>query len=528
MEAVRRLWERLVLRFGDRRRLLGLAFIVAVALIWVGASFFVQGLEAQGAHPAVLTFVANSLFAIYVPVYFANLRWRRRRAAAAAAAHAQERRALVPAGQLRSDSDQGAEGGVLEAAPELSRPGSPAPEDSGNGKSAAAAAAAAAPPMPLHQLFRAALVVAPLWYLAQFTFNVSLHKTSVTSNTILSSTSSLFTFIFAVWLLAEVFTLWKLGFILLLIAGTAMVTLADGKFSGGDPSAAKQSVVGDLLCLLSAVVYGAYTVAIRKLLREDDDTPMTIFFGFMGMLIFLSVGPLLLLLWLLGANLGIMSWRVFGLMVAKGLADNVLSDYLWARAILLLGPTIATSGLALQVPLAVALDAALRSPAWLSHAGSTVLTLLGGAAVLAGFFGVNAAGEDDEKTRHALWEERQLALQQELDFDLEGPELDADGGLGGGGGSMLAMESQHGSSARHASSPTRARQLDFSGEGGGVGSGSVASGRLANGGSNGNGHAAGQADGRRSPAGLAYSGGSEGELDEDEDAPFTVADLKSA
>ena len=159
MEAVRRLWERLVLRFGDRRRLLGLAFIVAVALIWVGASFFVQGLEAQGAHPAVLTFVANSLFAIYVPVYFANLRWRRRRAAAAAAAHAQERRALVPAGQLRSDSDQGAEGGVLEAAPELSRPGSPAPEDSGNGKSAAAAAAAAAPPMPLHQLFRAALVV---------------------------------------------------------------------------------------------------------------------------------------------------------------------------------------------------------------------------------------------------------------------------------------------------------------------------------------------------------------------------------
>ena len=50
---------------------------------------------------------------------------------------------------------------------------------------------------------------------------------------------------------------------------------------------------------------------------------------------------------------------------------------------------------------------ALRSPAWLSHAGSTVLTLVGGAIVLAGFFGVNAAGEDDEKTRHAAWEERQ-------------------------------------------------------------------------------------------------------------------------
>lgn len=160
---------------------------------------------------------------------------------------------------------------------------------------------------------------------------------------------------------------------------------------------------------------------------------------------------------------------MFGLMVAKGLLDNVLSDYLWARAILLVGehslplvlllegtlpiaplfagahlrllpklkpislstnlflqptnpsylstylptnhpragPTVATSGLALQVPLAVVLDALLRSPAWLAHAGSTVLTLLGGAVVLAGFFGVNAAGEDDEKTRHQAWEERQ-------------------------------------------------------------------------------------------------------------------------
>lgn len=61
--------------------------------------------------------------------------------------------------------------------------------------------------------------VAPLWYLAQVTFNASLSMTSVTSNTILSSTSALFTFLFAVALLAEAFTLYKLAFILLLIIG---------------------------------------------------------------------------------------------------------------------------------------------------------------------------------------------------------------------------------------------------------------------------------------------------------------------
>ncbi len=130
----------------------------------------VQGIEERGAHPVVLTFVANSLFAIYVPVYYLNLRWRRRRqqhaaAAALAAAHQQQRgqehegSALVPAAALRSDegdtlpsplpadgfeygASEGGGGGLL------------APEDSQNGKGGAEP-----PAMPLRQLFRAALVV---------------------------------------------------------------------------------------------------------------------------------------------------------------------------------------------------------------------------------------------------------------------------------------------------------------------------------------------------------------------------------
>lgn len=107
---------------------------------------------------------------------------------------------------------------------------------------------------------------------------------------------------------------------------------------------------------------------------------------------------------------------------------------------------MATAGLALQVPLAVVLEVLLRSPAWLGHAGATVLTLLGGAIVLVGFLGVNAAGEDDEKTRKHAWEERQQALQRELDFDLEDDELG--GGSGGEdgavGGGLLAADPEEG------------------------------------------------------------------------------------
>ena len=61
--------------------------------------------------------------------------------------------------------------------------------------------------------------VAPLWFAAQFTFNVSLSETTVTSNTILASTSSLFTYALSCMLLLEAFVVSKLLFIALAMGG---------------------------------------------------------------------------------------------------------------------------------------------------------------------------------------------------------------------------------------------------------------------------------------------------------------------
>ena len=56
------------------------------------------------------------------------------------------------------------------------------------------------------------------------------------------------------------------------------------------------------------------------------------------------------------------------------------------------GPTVATVGLSMQVPLAVALDAIFKRPAWLSSASSASFMFGGASLVLAGFFGINAGG----------------------------------------------------------------------------------------------------------------------------------------
>lgn len=458
-------FERLrdVLGLHSRRRVLGLSFILAVAVIWVAASFAVQGIESTGVHPAVLTFIANSLFALYLPVYWLNVQLQRRRSALAP----QELQSLFGAGQQRSTP------------PAATPHTTPSSEQ-----------------VPLERLFKAACVVrdtpaedcnlspgpnlktvfancpslllqvAPLWFIAQLTFNASLSLTSVTSNTILSSASALFTFLCAVAFLSERFTLFKLGCIALLMAGTAMVTLSDSAAGGATGETSNSTVMGDLLCLLSSMVYGAYTVAIRCMLGAEDETiSMTMFFGMMGGLIFCIVGPMLGVLRVMGVGLGTLTWRTFGLVVAKGLLDNVLSDYLWARAIILVGespavtsneilrsnsilcfltlhilamyfvsimvlpaagPTLATSGLSLQVPIAVALDALFRNPRWLHSALPAVLTFVGGAVVLAGFWGMNVTtqeaeasgdGVEDQDRARKVWERHAASLEVDLGDD---------------------------------------------------------------------------------------------------------------
>jgi solute carrier family 35 protein F5 len=51
---------------------------------------------------------------------------------------------------------------------------------------------------------------------------------------------------------------------------------------------------------------------------------------------------------------------IVALVLLKGLFDNVLSDLLWARAIQLTSPTLASVGLSLTIPMAVVSDLAVR------------------------------------------------------------------------------------------------------------------------------------------------------------------------
>jgi len=76
----------------------------------------------------------------------------------------------------------------------------------------------------------------------------------------------------------------------------------------------------------------------------------------------------------------------------SGILNYCLSDYLWAHAVLLLGPTIATLGLSVQIPVAAVVEALIGHPKWLSSGAAMAMTLSGTGLIMAGFVAGNLAG----------------------------------------------------------------------------------------------------------------------------------------
>lgn len=85
--------------------------------------------------------------------------------------------------------------------------------------------------------------------------------------------------------------------------------------------------------------------------------------------------------------------------------DNVLSDYLWAKAINLTTTTVATAGLTIQVPIAAVVDSIT------GHAPHP-LDYVGAAAVLVGFAGINIPYDACSDTKYEATIEEELDSQE--------------------------------------------------------------------------------------------------------------------
>ncbi|CAH0483009.1 unnamed protein product [Peronospora belbahrii] len=320
--------------------LLGVAFLVIVALIWTFASVLVQYIfhTLSFQSPFFLTYVGISLFSVNLPLWYAShvLYSRLKKAWF---------RALPTNGKL---SDK-----------ELQQ------------RSSAQTS--------YFQIFRISAIISPLWFIANFTYNESLNLTSVSSSTIVSSTSTVFTFLLSVVALKEPFVWMKLAGVIFCMAGNISTIFNDGETNGGT-----DHVVGDLVALFAAFMYAVYTTAIRQLIPDDESVSILLFFGIIGIINMVCLLPFVVVFHYSSIeSLSGLSLEIILLISVKGLFDNVLSDYLWARAVLLTSPTVATVGLSLTVPLAIVADF------WFQNMPPTNVTLVASALVIVGFVLIN-------------------------------------------------------------------------------------------------------------------------------------------
>ncbi|KAG2716810.1 hypothetical protein I3760_03G144500 [Carya illinoinensis] len=399
------------------RWLLGLIYIVAVASIWIAASYVVQSVLDAGVSPFLITYICNSLFVVYIPLveigryledtYGSLWFWKNKKSGilqdlreseqvvllgeSELGAKAINPSVLLEEGQVSHNGEGiGSEAEFVSHEIQASLPD----QDKASGNFDKRVDAKGR--WTRTRVAKVSLLICPFWFFAQLTFNFSLKYTTVTSNTILSSASSLFTFLVSLAFLGEMFTWVKLISVLLCMAGTIVVSLGDSQTS---LTAASNPLLGDILAIVSSALYAVYITLIRKKLPDDDGksghASMAQFLGFLGLfnlLIFLPVALILNFTKLEPFEL--LTWEQFGLIVGKGLLDNVLSDYLWAKAVLLTTTTVATAGLTIQIPLAAIVDSVMGNAPHL-------MDYLGALAVIIGFAGINIPSDACGRSKDA-------------------------------------------------------------------------------------------------------------------------------
>uniref|UniRef100_A0A7S0J9F3 EamA domain-containing protein n=1 Tax=Calcidiscus leptoporus TaxID=127549 RepID=A0A7S0J9F3_9EUKA len=235
----------------------------------------------------------------------------------------------------------------------------------------------------------AALRLASMIVVATTLFNASLGHTSITSATMLSSSSQVWTLIFSAVRLGELLTPVKLVSIGMTLLGVFLVV------SGG--GGRKHAVVGgaddvwvNIACMaligISAMLYGAYAVQIKVEVPSEKVLPVPFLFGLMGLLTFLLGWPVLLLAHAAGVETFEAPSREAALLaLANGLFATVLANMLLARATVLASPLVVVVGLSLSIPLALASDV------WRHEARLSLTILLGSLCVWLGFVGVSTA-----------------------------------------------------------------------------------------------------------------------------------------
>ncbi|CAL9730969.1 thiamine-repressible mitochondrial transport protein Thi74p [Monosporozyma unispora] len=220
--------------------------------------------------------------------------------------------------------------------------------------------------IPLSSIIKLSIIFCTLWFGANVTTNTSLSYTSVTSQTILSSTASFFTLFFGVLLGIDTINIYKLiGLIVSFIGIIIIVTKSTVSNSTNfNHLSYKSIIIGNILALLGALIYGIYSTFFkRSVLRITEKyskygiapkVDVKLFLGFVGLFTFVGLWPILVVFHYTGFETFQFKFDIKIIsIILLNCSITFLSDYCWAKAIILTTPLTVTVGLSFTIPLAM-------------------------------------------------------------------------------------------------------------------------------------------------------------------------------
>ncbi|KAF2773006.1 hypothetical protein EJ03DRAFT_341250 [Teratosphaeria nubilosa] len=218
------------------------------------------------------------------------------------------------------------------------------------------------PQLSMRELARLSLEFCFLWFAANYFVAASFQHTTVASSSIFTNTSGLFTFFIGWKMGVEHYSHKKLAAVISSLLGVILISFldltgktADDEHRGDFPLMSNWEMAGgNALALISAFMYGLYASFMKKRIGDGERVNMALFFGLVGLLNVILLWPGFFLLHYTGLELfelppsAIVTWTVLG-----NSFTSLVSDLLWAYAVLFTTPLVVTLGLTLTIPLSL-------------------------------------------------------------------------------------------------------------------------------------------------------------------------------
>lgn len=345
---------------------------------------------------------------------------------------------------------------------------------------------------------RLALAFCFLWYGANYFQLACLEYTTVASTTILTSTASVWTLLIGTLTGSEKFTWRKFFGVVASLGGIVLISGLDSSSGITDDAEDLDNVerglslvlsplkfgsiftttstphlstralnefpdktsgellLGDALALFSAMIYGLYSNELKRATQKAFplDLHMPTFFGLVGLINIVLLWPIFIILHVTGVE--VFEWpptaQIWGILVANSVS-SLVSDVIWAYAMVFTSPLVVTLGLSLTIPLSLIGEMLIQSryEGWLYWLGAFVVV---GSFV---FVDREEVKEEEEQDTHHTRRGSEVVLI------LDGDEIDVDmdvenGTIRNDKVGLMTDKSRRSSSASSTNSTYKAKQ----------------------------------------------------------------------